>query len=181
VVALNGRRCVRLTRTSATQGRSQQNRRESTGQATYEVLSKRPVQIKLRNKRFALYQGTTSVVPPPASTVRALAPAIVKPAKSTSGLQPHRRESTGAPCSHQRTWAENDGRSPTIAFRKFVTTLTVGTCGSRLGNQAVTNLNQMCLLGSKALRSESCGVGNIHQWIDPNLHPIEEDTLHIRS
>src|ERR1700743_158185 len=23
---------------------------------------------------------------------------------------------TGAPCSHQRTWAENDGRSPTIVF-----------------------------------------------------------------
>ena len=24
---------------------------------------------------------------------------------------------TGAPCSHQRTWAENDGRSPSTAFR----------------------------------------------------------------
>src|SRR5580700_7115496 len=30
-----------------------------------------------------------------------------------------RRESTGAPRSHQRTWDENDGRSPTIAFSRL--------------------------------------------------------------
>jgi hypothetical protein len=34
------------------------------------------------------------------------------PLKPVAGQQIHR----GAPCSHQRTWAENDGRSPTTAF-----------------------------------------------------------------
>src|SRR6202041_783321 len=36
------------------------------------------VQIGRRNKLFALYQGTTLVVPPSAKMVRALAPATVK-------------------------------------------------------------------------------------------------------
>ena len=33
---------------------------------------------------------------------------------------------TGAPCSHQRTWAENDGRSPTTAFRSGPTRFSLG-------------------------------------------------------
>jgi hypothetical protein len=46
----------------------------------------------LRNKAFALYQGTTSVVPSPAKMVRALAPAIVNlheaPMGKAQGLKP---------------------------------------------------------------------------------------------
>jgi hypothetical protein len=34
---------------------------------------------------------------------------------------------TGAPCSHQRTWAENDGRSPTTAFRSGPTRFSSGS------------------------------------------------------
>src|SRR5580698_3680730 len=39
----------------------------------------------------------------------ALDPRILEPSQ-------HHRESTGAPRSPQRTWDENDGRSPTTAF-----------------------------------------------------------------
>jgi hypothetical protein len=50
--------------------------------------------IKLRRKLFALYQGTTSVVPLPAKIVRALAPATRKicmkfQPKKAQGLKPH--------------------------------------------------------------------------------------------
>jgi hypothetical protein len=36
--------------------------------------------------------------------------------KSHPTVHPMRRRWTGAPRSHQRTWAEKDGRSPSIAF-----------------------------------------------------------------
>jgi hypothetical protein len=42
-------------------------------------------QSELGDKLFALYQGTTSVVPPPAKMVRALAPAPVKSAGNSKG------------------------------------------------------------------------------------------------
>src|SRR5580658_3645864 len=38
------------------------------------------------------------------------------PPPSPSSLSRSPQLYTGAPCSHQRTWAENDGRSPTKAF-----------------------------------------------------------------
>src|ERR1700733_9432960 len=36
-------------------------------------------------------------------------------------------------------------------------------------------------IGLQSTVVESCGIGNIHPWMDLNLHPIEEDTLHIRG
>jgi hypothetical protein len=44
---------------------------------------------------------------------------------------------TGAPCSHQRTWAENDGRSPTTAFRPVLTTCSLGPERSEVDGSAV--------------------------------------------
>jgi hypothetical protein len=37
---------------------------------------------RLENELFALYQGTTSVVPPAVKTLKALAPATVKSARN---------------------------------------------------------------------------------------------------
>jgi hypothetical protein len=47
-------------------------------------LKVRLFQTSLRNKLSALYQGTTSVVPPPAKMVRALAPATVKSPRNSN-------------------------------------------------------------------------------------------------
>jgi hypothetical protein len=44
----------------------------------------RIAQVKFDEKLFALYQGTTSVVPIPAKMVRALAPATVKSARNSN-------------------------------------------------------------------------------------------------
>src|ERR1700684_2122624 len=50
--------------------------------------------------------------------------------------QQRRREHTGAPGSPQRTWAEKDGRSPTIAFavstRRFTSVVPDRSCRKTL-------------------------------------------------
>jgi hypothetical protein len=53
----------------------------------------------------------------------------------------------GAPCSHQRTWAENDGRSPTTACR----------AGSKLGVRAAFAAIVRCMLNQGgAVLSSRC-------------------------
>jgi hypothetical protein len=64
----------------------------------------------------------------------------------------HPRQSTGAPRSPQRTWAENDGRSPTIALAastdKFI--LAVLICDSLMN----MNRNQFTLQWNSTLQRD---------------------------
>jgi hypothetical protein len=54
-------------------------------------------------------------------------PIAGKPPSSPSSLLRAPQLHTGAPCSHQRTWAENDGRSPSTVFSSGLYRLFIGS------------------------------------------------------
>jgi hypothetical protein len=71
---------------------------------------------------FGLYPRTNRRVPHISLVFREMWDTAGLPLK----LPRAQRLRTGAPCSHQRTWAENDGRSPTTALRSGPTICSLG-------------------------------------------------------
>ena len=62
------------------------------------------------------------------------------PQVSPSSLLRASQICTGAPCSHQRTWAENDGRSPTAASCSELTALPLSSRPERSGEPALSEV-----------------------------------------